>query len=81
MDNRINSVIEIANGEKYVVVNQAIYKNQNYLLLARISDDEKDILDEVKIACEILKDGVLGLEIVKDPKLVELLTKYLGPQV
>ncbi len=81
MNNRINSVIEIANGEKYVVVNQAIYKNQNYLLLARISDDEKDILDEIKIVSETLKDGVLGLETVKDPKLVELLTKYLGPQV
>ncbi len=80
MENRINSVIEIANGEKYVVVNQAIYKNQNYLLLARISEDEKEVLGEVKVALEMLKDGVLGLELVKDPKLVELLTKYLKPQ-
>lgn len=80
MENRINSVIEIANGEKYVVVNQAIYKNQNYLLLARISEYEKEVLGEVKVALEMLKDGVLGLELVKDPKLVELLTKYLKPQ-
>ena len=80
MENRINSVIEIANGEKYVVVNQAIYKNQNYLLLARISEDEKEVLGEVKVALEMLKDGVLGLELVKDPKLVKLLTKYLKPQ-
>ena len=80
MENRINSVLELANDEKYVVVNQAIYKKDNYLLLARISDDEKNVLGEVKIVQEKLKDGVLGLEIVKDPKLIELLTKYLKPQ-
>lgn len=80
MENRINSVLELENGEKYVVVNQAIYKKDNFLLLARISDDEKDILGEVKIAVEKLKDGVLGVELVKDVKLIELLTKYLKPQ-
>ena len=80
MENRINSILELANGEKYVVINQAVYKGTNYFLIARISDDEKDLIGDIKIAEEKLKDGLLGVELVKDVKLLELLTKYLGPQ-
>ena len=80
MENRINSILELANGEKYVVINQAVYKGTNYFLVARISDDEKDLVGDIKIVEEKLKDGLLGIEIVKDVKLLELLTKYLGPQ-
>lgn len=80
MVNRINSILELANNEKYVVINQAVYKGTNYFLIARISDDEKDLTGDIKIVEEKLKDGVLGIELVKDVKLLELLTKYLGPQ-
>ena len=80
MENRINSILEVANGEKYVVINQAVYKGTNYFLVARISDDEKDLVGDIKIVEEKLKDGLLGVELVKDVKLIELLTKYLGPQ-
>ena len=80
MENRINSILELANGEKYVVINQAVYKGTNYFLVARVSDDEKDLVGEIKIVEEKLKDGLLGIQLVKDVKLIELLTKYLGPQ-
>lgn len=80
MVNRINSILELANNEKYVVINQAVYKGTNYFLIARISDDEKDLTGDIKIVEEKLKNGVLGIELVKDVKLLELLTKYLGPQ-
>ena len=80
MENRINSILELGNGEKYVVINQAVYKGTNFFLVARISDDEKDLTGEIKIVEEKLKDGLLGIELVKDVKLLELLTKYLGPQ-
>lgn len=80
MENRINSILELTNGEKYVVLNQAIYQNTNYLLLARISDDEKDVLDEIKICEEKMQDGVLGVQLVTDPQLIELLTRYLSPK-
>ena len=80
MENRINSILELTNGEKYVVINQAVYKGTNYFLVARVSDDEKDLVGEIKIVEEKLKDGLLGIELVKDVKLLELLAKYLGPQ-
>ena len=80
MENRINNILELTNNEKYVVINQAIYKGTNYFLVARLTDDEKDLTGDIKIVEEKLKDGILGIELVKDVKLIELLTKYLGPQ-
>ncbi len=80
MENRINSILELTNNEKYVVINQAIYKGTNYFLVARLTEDEKDLTGDIKIVEEKLKDGILGIQLVKDVKLIELLTKYLGPQ-
>ena len=80
MENRINSILELTNDEKYMVINQAIYQDSNYFLVVRLTDDEKDVTGEIKIVEEKLQDGLLGLEIVKDEKLIELLTKYLAPQ-
>ena len=77
MVNRINSIIELDNNEKYVVLNQAIYQGTNYLLVARITDDEQDLLNEIKICEEKLQDGVIGIKLVTDPKMIELLAKYL----
>ena len=80
MENRINSVLELANNEKYVVINQAIYQNKNYYLVGKTTDDEEDLTGEIKIVEEVMKDGVLGIRIVKDPKLLDLLIKYLDPE-
>lgn len=80
MSNRINSILELANNEKYVVLNQAIYQGTNYLLMARISEDEQEVLNEIKICEEKLQDGVIGVQLVTDTKLIDLLTKYLIPQ-
>ena len=79
MINRINSIFELDNNKKYVVLNQAVYEGVNYYLLARITDDEKDILNELIICEEKEKNGVIGVEVVSDPKLLELLAKYLKP--
>ena len=79
-ENRINSIFELANNEKYVVINQAIYKGTNYYLIGRLTDDEKALAGDIKIVEEKMKDGILGIELVKDVKLLELLTKYLAPK-
>lgn len=80
MVNRINSIFELEDNKKYVVLNQAIYQGKNFYLLARISDDEKDILNEIRVCEEELRDGVLGIKAIKDPKLLDLLLKYLKPK-
>ncbi len=80
MENRINSVLELANGEKYVVINQAIYQGRSYFLVGKTTDDEQDLTGEIKIVEEVMQDGVLGIRVVNDPKILELLVKYLDPE-
>ena len=80
MENRINSVLELANGEKYVVINQAIYQNRNYYLVGKVTPDEQDLTGEIKVVEEVMNDNTLGIRIVKDPKLLDLLIKYLDPE-
>ena len=81
MENRINSIFELENGEKYVVLNQAIYQDRNYYLVAKTTDDEENITGEVKICEETKEDGILAIKLVKDTKLIALLSKYFKPQV
>ena len=80
MENRINSILELTNGDKYVVINQAVYKGTNFFLLSRITEDEHDLIVDVVIAQEKFEDGVIGIEEVKDQNVIELVTKYLIPE-
>ena len=80
MENRINNILELDNNEKYVVLNQAVYQDRNYYLLAKVSDDEKDATGEIKICEEVMQDGILAVRLVNDSKLIELLAKYFTPE-
>lgn len=79
MKNLINSILILENDEKYIVLNQAIYKEKNYYLVAKITPDEQDITDEIKIVEELEQDGQTGVKLVTDKDMIELLTKYLKP--
>lgn len=79
MESRINSILELDNNEKYVVLNQAVYQDRNYYLVVKLTDDEEDVTGEVKICEEVMDNGVLAIRLVRDTKLLELLAKYLTP--
>lgn len=78
MKNLINSILELENDEKYVVLNQAIYKDKNYYLLAKITSDEQDVTGDVKIVEELEENGQTGIKLVTDKDMIALLTKYLS---
>ncbi|MBE6149294.1 MAG: hypothetical protein E7170_01050 [Firmicutes bacterium] len=85
MENRINKIMELANGNKYIIAKQAIYQNENYYVAIRITDDESTITniqdltqDNVKVFKEVLFEGRLSVEEVIDPKLFKLIVKYVG---
>lgn len=80
MENIINSIITLDSNEKYMVINQAIYQNKNYFLVAKVTDDEEEILDEFKLLEEVEVNGERAITIVTDEKTIELLTKYFKPQ-
>lgn len=78
MENRINQVMELENGKKYVVIKQAVYKEHNYYVSARLTDDEEDILEEYVIFEEVDYNGKKSVLEVKDANLYKLVAKYVG---
>ena len=74
MENRINKLLTLKNNKKYVVLNQAIYKEKNYFYVVGVTEDESDVLEEFK------KDGTTYVRTVKDRGLLDLLSKYLKPR-
>ncbi len=78
MENRINQVMELADGRKYVVIKQAIYKGNNYFVSMRLTEDEEDVLDEIVVFQEVEHEGQKSVQKVKDPNLFSVICKYVG---
>lgn len=81
MENRINKILTLKDDRKYVVLNQAIYKDKNYFLAGLVNDDITDFTGEYKILEEFDEDNVKYVRTVKDPALLEMLAKYLQPKL
>lgn len=77
MENRINKIMTLTDGKKYIILNQAIYKETNYFFVVRVSDDLANIEEEFRIIEEIKKDDKRYIRDVKDEKMIQLLSKYL----
>ena len=67
MENLIHSIITLDNQEKYIVLNQATYQGNSYYFVAKVTDNEEDIVEE---------SGEKRVQLVKDEKIIALLTKY-----
>ena len=80
MDNKINQIIHLKNGTKYLVINQAIYQGKSYYFVVGVTEDEQELTQEFQIVEETKKDGSAYLSTVKDPELIKLLAEYLEPK-
>lgn len=76
--NRINQVMVLSENLKYVVLKQAIYREESYFVTARLTDDEEDVLDEFVVFKEVETNGQMGVQQVRDKELIELVCKYVG---
>ena len=79
MENRIDQLVTLANGKKYVIINQAIYQNNTYFYASEVTEDEENITGTFAIFEQIKQDGKEYLKLVTDQKTVQLLIKYLQP--
>ena len=77
MENRINKIMTLTDGKKYIILNQAIYKETNYFFVVRVSEDLTNIAEEFRIIEEVKKDDKRYIRDVKDEKMIQLLSKYL----
>lgn len=78
MENRINQVMALANGEKYVILRQAIYEDENYYVCAKVTEDEKEVTEEFELLHEFEQDGQKVVEAVTDIELAETIFEYVG---
>lgn len=78
MINRINQVMELADGKKYVVVKQAIYKGKTYYVSLRLTDDEENVMEELVVFEEVDFNNQKSVQKVKDQNILKLVLEYVG---
>lgn len=81
MENRINKIMTLKDGKKYIVLNQAIYKEKNYFFVVRINESGDDVTEEFRIIEEVIKEDKRYIRDVKDEKMIQLLSRYLKPAI
>jgi len=69
----IDKMITLENDEKYIVLENVLYNDQNYYYIARVNDDETDIKEEYKIIKGVNNDEDLFIEEVIDEEDLKIL--------
>lgn len=77
MTNHIHEQMNLADGRKYVVIKQAVYKNENYYVAARLTEDGNSVEEEYKIFHEI-NDEEVRVEEVMDKSIRHLVLSHVG---
>ena len=77
MDSKINQVIKLDDGNKYVILKQAIYKNDNYYIASKLDLYNNPLADEIFFFHQIEMDGQLKLEEVTNQELMKYLYNYM----
>lgn len=78
---KINTIITLANKEKYVLLNETMYGGIKYFLAMGV-DENKDIIpNKVKILEETIKGTDVFVKAVTDPEMIIILTRILKSQM
>ncbi len=77
MNNKINHILTLEDGLKFLVINQVIFRGKNYYFVARVTEDESDVTGEYRIVEEEVKGEETYLSTVKDAETVRMLAEYL----
>lgn len=80
MTNKINHILTMEDGMKFLVISQVVYNNKNYYFVARITDDERDIVGEYRIVEEQVDGEDTYLSTVTDTDMIRTLAEYLQPK-
>ncbi len=77
--NRIDQLVTLTSGQKYLVLNQAIYQDRTFYLTTGITTDYKNLDGTFAIFEEFNQEGRTYLKQVTESALLNLLLKYLQP--
>lgn len=75
--NKVNQVIKLEDGTKYVVLKQAVYKNENYYIASKLDENDNPLADELKFFHQLMFDGKMKVEDVTNIELIKYLYSYM----
>ena len=77
MENRINKIIRLENQKMYYLLKQAVYNNESYYTAVEVLEEENKLTDKFELLHETKQEGDIYFSKVKDPKMIQLLLKYM----
>lgn len=77
MVNRINQIITTIEGNKYMILHQAIYNNVNYYVCCGVDSDTDDLNDSFYLFEEKKESDKLTINLVEDEKKAKFILKHL----
>lgn len=77
MENRINQIITLENGKKFMILHQAIYNNVNYFVCSGVDEAETDLSDDFYLFEEVKKGDDSYLKIVEDANMAKFIFEHL----
>ncbi len=76
MENLTNQVLALANGKKFFVLRQAVYKGTTYFFSAELTPDEEDFTNNFVFLQKVGDDG-LKVKKVNDQNIIDVLSKNI----
>ena len=76
MENLTNQVLALANGKKFFVLRQAVYKGSTYFFSAELTADEEDFTNNFVFLQKVGDDG-LKVKKVTDQNIIDVLAKNI----
>lgn len=80
MENKIDKIITLEDGNKYMIVDQGNYNNKCYFMTSKLNN-EGNLTDTFSIVEEIVENGVSSVLTVKDERLLKALAEYFNNRV
>lgn len=80
MENKINKIITLDDGEKYMIIDQGNYNERCYFLTSKL-DNEDNLMDSFSIMEEIVENSEKLVSAVENKALLKALVDYFGKRV
>lgn len=78
MENRTNQVIELSNGQEYVILRQIVYKGDTYYVTTEIFEGGDKFDEKITILKETTKDGEIYTTVVTDPAIIKIIYTHIN---
>lgn len=78
---KTNTIISLANNEKFVILNETLYGGKKYFLVMGVDENKDVIPNKVAIIEEIIDGQDTYINKVSNPDLIVTLTRILKAQL